>query len=47
MTPEALVERLGALDAALADAGRSRSDIKIYVGMGSQPLDADMAAQFS
>jgi probable F420-dependent oxidoreductase len=46
LTPEALSERLERLDALLAEAGRSRSDVTINVAPKGQRTDPDTAARY-
>jgi alkanesulfonate monooxygenase SsuD/methylene tetrahydromethanopterin reductase-like flavin-dependent oxidoreductase (luciferase family) len=47
LTPEALMERLPGLDAALAASGRSRADIQLIVGPNRHPVNADTVAAYS
>lgn len=42
LTPAALRERLGALDAALSAAGRKRQDIRVAIGARGRPGPEDM-----
>lgn len=46
MSPQDLAERLPVLDAALADAGRSRADIRLIVGPNRHPITPETVAQY-
>ncbi|MYF49992.1 MAG: LLM class F420-dependent oxidoreductase [Gammaproteobacteria bacterium] len=46
LSPEAFAERLSRLDALLAEAGRSRADVQVYVGPRRDLLNPDAIAQF-
>ena len=46
MSPQDLAARLPELDAALAQAGRSRSDIDLVVGPNSHPVNAGTIAEY-
>lgn len=47
LTPERLAEGLAGLDAALAEAGRSRSDVQVFASpAGRGRIDADTLAAF-
>ena len=46
LTPDALTERLGRLDALLEEAGRSRADITVHVAPHGQRADAETAARY-
>ena len=41
MDPATLASRLTRLDELLAEQGRSRSDIEVYVGPNKHPIDAE------
>ena len=47
LTPEALVERLPGLDAALAASGRSRQDIQLIVGPNRHPVNPETIAAYA
>ncbi|MEM7099475.1 MAG: LLM class F420-dependent oxidoreductase [Pseudomonadota bacterium] len=47
LTPEGLEERLEALDAALASAGRTRQDISLVVGPNRHPVNAITAKAYA
>ena len=46
LTPETLQERLAVLDRMLAQQGRSRSDIQLYVSPAGPAVNADSFARF-
>ncbi len=46
LNPEAFAERLGRLDALLAEAGRSRADVQVHVGPSRDSLNAAAVAEF-
>ena len=46
LSPESFAERLARLDALLAEAGRSRADVQIYVGPNLESQNAEAIAQF-
>lgn len=47
LTPDALVERLPGLDAALAASGRSRQDIQLIVGPNRHPVNPETIAAYA
>ena len=47
MSPEMLVERLRRLDELLAEQGRSRSDIEVYVGPNKHPVTPETVAGYA
>jgi alkanesulfonate monooxygenase SsuD/methylene tetrahydromethanopterin reductase-like flavin-dependent oxidoreductase (luciferase family) len=47
LTPEALPERLERLEAALAENGRARDDIVVYVSPAQWRMDADTVERFA
>ena len=47
LTPEALLERLPGLDAALAASGRSRQDIQLIVGPNRHPVNPETIAAYA
>lgn len=46
LSPESFAERLARLDALLAEAGRSRADVQVYVGPNRGALNAETLAEF-
>jgi probable F420-dependent oxidoreductase len=47
LTPEALIQRLPGLDAALAASGRSRRDIQLIVGPNRHPVNPETIAAYA
>jgi alkanesulfonate monooxygenase SsuD/methylene tetrahydromethanopterin reductase-like flavin-dependent oxidoreductase (luciferase family) len=47
LTPAALEERLETLDVLLADAGRSREDIQVYVSPAAEATNRDDVRAFA
>lgn len=47
LTPAKLEERLNTLDAALAAVGRSRTDVRIYIGPAPESVNADAMKAFA
>ncbi len=47
LTPDGVSERLAYLDSELAGHGRSRSDVKIYIGPNSQPVNPGTVEGYS
>lgn len=47
VSPEGLAEKLPELDEALAKVGRSRADIRIYVGPNRHPVTAESVAEYA
>ncbi len=47
LTPEALLQRLPGLDAALAASGRSRQDIQLIVGPNRHPVNPETIAAYA
>lgn len=47
LSPEVLAQKLDALDAALQAQGRRRSDIQVFVGSNSQPVNDTTLAQYA
>lgn len=47
MSPETLAEKLPKLDEALAAEGRSRDDIRVFVGPNRHPVNADTVAAYA
>lgn len=46
LDPAGVAQRLSELDGLLAEAGRSRDDITVYVGPNSHPVTPDTVAQY-
>ena len=46
LAPEGVAQRLERLDALLAEAGRSRADVQIYIGPNSHPITAESLVRY-